>query len=92
MKYNEIMRVLSDVQVLKIVMSIDPFYLKFVKKFSTNLPKWFNDARNSVYRKVHVQGNCFGFTYAIINDDIGKGKLIIVDRFIPLKTTAQEIA
>lgn len=72
-------------------MNIGPFYLNLVKKFIMDIPKGFNDAGRSDYRKVHVRGHCFGFSSAIVNNYLRRERLITDDRVPSLKTIAQEI-
>lgn len=84
------MELINDAQALKIVMNIGRFYMK-CDEFIVNLPKWFNDYGSNEYMKVHVQDHCFWFSSAIINDYLGRGRLITVDRVSSLKTIVKEI-
>lgn len=61
-KCNEIMELLSDVQLLKIMMKVGPFYPKLVKEFVVNLHIRFNNVESRNYRKVHVIRTCFVFS------------------------------
>lgn len=65
--------------------NIRPSYPKLVKKFIVNLRKGFNDAGSRDFRKVCVRGYYFGFSLAIINEYLGRGMSIIVDKVLPLK-------
>lgn len=67
------------------------FYPKLVKEFILNIPKEFNEAKSKKFRKVHVRGNYFGFSPAIINKYLRRGKLITADRIPHLKFITQEI-
>lgn len=66
------------------------FYPRLMKGFIVNLPKGFNDAKSYDYRKFHVRGYYFDFSPAIINEYLGKGKLIIMI-VPPIKIIAKEI-
>lgn len=70
------MELLSDVQLLKIMMKVGPFYPKLVKEFVINLHIRFNNAESRNYRKVHVIRTYFVFSHAIINEHCGHGRLI----------------
>lgn len=76
---------------MKTMSNIRPFYPKLVKEFIVNLPKDINDAGSIDFKKVHVIGYSFGFSGAIINEYLGRGKLIIEDMIPQLKIIAHEI-
>lgn len=70
------------------MVNIGLFYPRLVKRFIANLPKGFdNDVRNE-YIKFHVLGNYIVFCPTIINDYLGNGKIINVDRITLLKIIA----
>lgn len=83
------MELLNDAHVRKTVVDVDPFYPINVSEFTINLPKDFNDAKSYEYRKFHVCGNCFGFSSIIINEYMGRGKLITPDCVSSMKIIAQ---
>lgn len=87
-KCYEIMELLEDAQVKKIMSNIGHFYPNLVKEFIVNLPIGFNDAGSSNFRKVYVRGHYFGFSPCIINDYLGRGKIITIDCIPYLKIIA----
>ncbi|CAI8602437.1 unnamed protein product [Vicia faba] len=74
LKCYEIMELLEDAYFKKIVSGIIPFHPNMVKEFIVNLPKGFNDAWCSEFRKVHIRGHFFGFSPTIVNDYLGRGE------------------
>lgn len=54
LKCEEIVEVLEDAQIIKIVSNIRPFYPELVKEFIINIPKKFNNAGSKDFEKVHV--------------------------------------
>lgn len=91
MKCEEIIKLLQDAQVMEIVTGLSSFYPQLVKEFIVNISKDFKKVDSNYYRKVHVCGCCIGFSLAVINDYLGRGKLIIIDKVPNMKTIAQEI-
>lgn len=83
------MELSNDTHVRKTVVDVDPFYPINVNEFIVSLPKDLNDAESHEYRKFHVCGNCFGFSSTIINEYMGRGKLITPDRVSSMKIIAQ---
>lgn len=75
----EIMQLLSDAQLIKIVIGISPYYPKLVKEFVMDLPTSINKPDSHDFSKVQVRGSCFDFSLAIINDYLGRGWLINAD-------------
>lgn len=63
-----------------------------MKDFIVKIPKDFNKARNRDYIKVQVCGRCIGCSLAIINEYMGRTKLITIKKVSPMKIIAQEIA
>lgn len=61
-KCSEIMDFLSDTQLLKTMMNIRPYYLKFVKEFVVDLTSDFNYVESYEYMKVHIRGHCFSYS------------------------------
>lgn len=73
-KYSEIMKLLS--------------HAKLVKEFIVNLPSGFNNVGSKEYIKVYVRGYCFVFSSKIINECLGRGRLITIVRLHYLNTIA----
>ncbi|KAI5415039.1 hypothetical protein KIW84_040483 [Lathyrus oleraceus] len=71
--------------------SIGLFYHKLVKELIVNLPKRFNHACNSAFRKVRVHGHYFEFSPSIINEYLGRGRLLTDDHISLMKKIDQEI-
>lgn len=77
-----------DAHILEIVSNLSPYYPKLVKQFVVNIPKDFNNVGSKDFRKLHVQGCCFGLSSAIIIEYLGRGKLITADEVPSLKAIA----
>lgn len=54
LKCEEIVELLEDAQIIKIVSNIGPFYPKLVKEFIINIPKEFNNVGSKDFKKDHV--------------------------------------
>lgn len=81
LKCHKVIELLEDAQITKIIPKIGTFYPKLVKYFIVNMPKEFNDVRSRYFIKVNMRGHCFGFSLAIINDYLGRGKIITTHVF-----------
>lgn len=66
------------------------FYPKLVKEFIVNLSKGFNNGDISEFSKVYLHGPYFEFSLAIINEYLGRGRLITYDHISSMKTISQE--
>lgn len=55
------------------------------------LLKGFNDASSANLIKVHVCGHYYGFSRTIINEYLGRGRLINTDWLPSMKTIVHEI-
>lgn len=86
LKYEEIVELLVDAQIMNIMSNLGPYYPMLVKEFILNIPKDFNIVGSKDFWKVHIRGWCFGFYPFIINEYLKRGKMIIVDRILPLKS------
>lgn len=62
-----------------------------MKDFIVKIPTDFNKARNRDYINVHDCGRCIGFYLAIINEYMGRRKLITIKKVSPMKIIMQEI-
>lgn len=89
MKCEEIIELLQDSQVMKNVFGLS--HCRLVKKFIVNISKDFNKYGSKDYRRVDVHDCCIGLSLAVINDHLGRGKLIIVDKVPNMNIIAQEI-
>lgn len=62
-----IIDLISVVGLLPTVTDVRPFYPKLIRKFIVNLPVDLNDHGTLEYHKVHVRGQCFNVSPALIN-------------------------
>lgn len=90
-KCNEITKFLSDARILKTMMNIDSFYLKLVKEFMLTFLKSLMMLGMMSTKKVCVRDQCFAFSPVILNDYLGRGRLITIVCVPYLKTIAKEI-
>lgn len=68
LKCYEIMELLEDAQIKKVVSDIGSLYPKLFKESTVDMPKGINDEGSNESRKVHMRGHYFGFFLAIINE------------------------
>ncbi|KAI5412899.1 hypothetical protein KIW84_057501 [Lathyrus oleraceus] len=87
-KWSEIKELIRNDQLLKTVIDTWHCYPKLVKEFIVNLTSGFNNAESREYRKVRDRVCCFSLLPTIINEYLGHGILINVDRLPSLKTIA----
>lgn len=91
MKCEEIIELLQDSKTMKNASGLSHFYCQLVKEFTVNISKNFSKDGSKDYRKVDVHDCCIGLSLVVINDYLGCGKLIIVDKVPNMNTIAQEI-
>lgn len=89
-KCSEIIQLLSNAQLLKIVINVGPEHQQLVKKIIFNISSGFYNAESKEYMKVHVIV-FFMLSPAIINDFLGRGRVINVGFLLSLKTIFREI-
>lgn len=90
-EYVEIMELLNDAQSMKTVIGSGPYYPKLVKKFMVNLLSGLvilivpNSGK-------FVRGLCFDFSPGVINDYLGRGRIIDVDHLLYMKTIVHKLS
>lgn len=89
---GEIIELLSDAQLLKIVIGIGSYYPKLVNEFIVNLPSGFNMSDSPNFKKVFVRSHCFNISPAVINDYLGRGRIVNADCPPSMKTIVHELS
>ena len=85
------MELLHDAEMIKTVTGIWVYYPTLVREFIVNLSSSFDVPDDAEFRKVYVRGHCFEISPAIINDFLGRGKIISADRVPSLDIIAKKI-
>lgn len=86
------MEFLSDAQLLKTVTGIGAYYHKLVKEFIVNLPSSLNKPDSPNFMMVYVKDHGFNFSPTVINDFLGRGKIINVDKLPSIHEIIREIS
>ena len=82
---------MHNAEILRTVTSIGVYYPALVKEFIVNLSSSFDVPDDAEFKKVFVRGHCFEISPGVINEFLGRGKIITADRVPSLDIIAQEI-
>lgn len=76
------MELLGDVELMRTVVGIGSYYPTLVKEFIVNMPSGLNKADSPDFRKIFVRGHDFSISPEVINEYLGRGRIIIADRLV----------
>ncbi|XP_058733517.1 uncharacterized protein LOC131605142 [Vicia villosa] len=69
---KEVLELIQEAGLLKIVCNLPKCYEKLVKEFVVNLSEDCGNSRSADYRKVFVRGKCVSFSPSVINKFLGR--------------------
>ncbi|XP_058753060.1 uncharacterized protein LOC131626240 [Vicia villosa] len=93
---KEIMDLIHEAGLLKIVVHFPTCYEMLVKEFIVNLSEDYSDRKSKDFRKVYVRGKCVTFSSTVINNFLGRSdeaqpELEVTDNKICEVITAKQV-
>ncbi|XP_050888960.1 uncharacterized protein LOC127094140 [Lathyrus oleraceus] len=96
LEYKEIMDLIQEVGLMKIVTQFSKCYEMLVKEFMVNVSEECADGKSKEFRKVYVRGKCVHFSPSVINmylgrPDVAQPELEVTDNKICQVITANQV-
>lgn len=91
LEWKEVINLLKDSRLMKIVSDIRPYYEILVKDFIMNLSPNYSIKGSQEYMNVFVRGKCVKFLTSFIGDYLGRNKSVESDRVISMDKKENEI-
>ncbi|TYJ96982.1 flocculation protein FLO11-like [Cucumis melo var. makuwa] len=73
-RYNfcsAILELIRNVDLIRTLSEVGPFYPRLMRELIVNLPSDFNDPSADEYQKVHIRGVCFNVSSELLNSYLG---------------------